>query len=170
MLLKLWIKVVAFFLGHPVYDKQVLYRNCMRGVHGLWILLQDTLKEIMDGTRPQDRGTLQQLHTYFRHKITSDVMKNFNHASDFLLVITMKSSSWASKLQYWKHQYTHTHTRTHTHTGIWCKSWTLKNNRRTRTRMSDIVRGIVDFAHLTWGTTICVWNLIVFSTFSYECM
>ena len=34
------------------------------------------------------------------------------------------------------------------------------NNRRTRTRMSDIVRGIVDFAHLTWRTTICVWNLI----------
>ena len=26
--------------------------------------------------------------------------------------------------------------------------------------MSDIVRGIVDFAHLTWGTTICVRNLI----------
>ena len=54
----------------------------------------------------------------------------------------------------------HTHTHTHTHTGIWCKSWTLKNNRRTRTRMSDIGRGIVDLAHLTWGTTICVWNLI----------
>ena len=58
-----------------------------------YFYIQDTLKEFMDGTRPQDRGTLQQLHTYFRHKITSDVMKNFNHASDFLLVMTMKSSS-----------------------------------------------------------------------------
>ena len=51
--------------------------------------------------------------------------------------------------------------------------------------MSDIVRGIVDFAHLTWGTTICVtvkfdrgtvdvsgacYIYVVFSTFSYECM
>ena len=50
--------------------------------------------------------------------------------------------------------------------------------------MSDIVRGIVDFAHLTWGDhNLCVkfdrgtvdvsgacYIYVVFSTFSYECM
>ena len=59
---------------------------------------------------------------------------------------------------------THTHTHTHTHIlvfGVNRGPWKIHtNNRRTRTRMSDIVRGIVDFAHLTWGTAICVWNLI----------
>ena len=58
----------------------------------------------------------------------------------------------------------HTHTHTHTHIlvfGVNRGPWKIHtNNRRTRTRMSDIVRGIVDFAHLTWGTTICVWNLM----------
>ena len=55
-------------------------------------------------------------------------------------------------------------THTHTHTlvfGVHRGPWKIHtNNRTTRTRMSDIVRGIVDFAHLTWGTTICVWYLI----------
>ena len=52
-----------------------------------------------------------------------------------------------------KHNYAHTHMHTHNthaHAHILVFGINLKNThkyRRTRTRMSDIVRGIVDFAH-----------------------
>ena len=82
------------------------------------------------------------------------------------------------------HAYTHTHTHTHTHIlvfGVNRGPWKIHtNNRRTRTRMSDIVRGIVDFAHLTWGPQFvceiwsmnrgrigCMLYLCCISTFSY---
>ena len=54
---------------------------------------QDTLKEFLDGTRPEDRGTLQQLQSYLGLKGTaSDMLKNGNQASEFMLVILSKFS------------------------------------------------------------------------------
>ena len=56
---------------------------------------------------------------------------------------------------------THTHTHTHTHIPVFgvivdLEKYTQITGERGLVYMSDIVRGIVDFAHLTWGTTICV--------------